>query len=91
MKIYQINQEDLYQLVYEVISHIEKEQAVPKQRYVSKQTCMEVLGITSSTTLQSLRDSQKIEFTYVGEGRRKILYKLSSLYDYLDSKCVKRL
>ncbi len=83
-----INEEHLYELADLIIQKLQPEHTEPEKRYVTKQEALKILGV-KNTTLQKLRDTQSIEFTYVG--KRTILYRLQSLHDYMDSKCIPRI
>lgn len=83
-----IEEEHLHELVKLIVQKIKKETPEAEEEYVSKKRAMEILGVKSST-LQSLRNAQSISFTRVGS--RSFKYHLQSLYDYMESKRVKRL
>ena len=59
-----------------------------KTVWVKKEVAMEMLGITSQTSLQKLRNEGAIEYTTVLP--KNILYDRNSINDYLESKRQKR-
>lgn len=52
--------------------------------WIQKKEAKQLLGYSSDTSLQYLRDHQLILFTYVSP--RKILYSKASILNYLKSK-----
>ena len=59
-----------------------------KTVWVKKEVAMEMLGITSQTSLHKLRNEGAIEYTTVLP--KNILYDRNSINDYLESKRQKR-
>ena len=67
--------------LHKVIAHIEKREPT-KPKELSGDEAMEILKISSRTTLQKFRDEGKIRFSQpLG---RVILYDRGSLYDFIN-------
>ena len=72
-----------YQLVEEVIQRLSPLKSLEKEKWINAELAMSVLGISSTTTLQKLRDDGKIRFTQ--PSRKVILYDRESIDDYLEA------
>jgi len=86
MKVICFEDEAFHKLIEVVVSRMVPE---PKQdKYVSPKEAMRLLNITSSTTLQKLRDTGVIVFSQ--PTKKRVLYDYDSIIEYLDShRCEK--
>lgn len=55
-----------------------------KDKWIDGKEAMEILHISSKTTLQKLRDNGEIEFSKIRD--RNILYNRFSIEEYIESK-----
>ena len=83
MNVICIQTEAFEQLVYE-LANLVRTQMEENDPWVDGDKTMELLGISSKTTLASLRN--KGEITYTRPTERTILYLLSSINEYLIRK-----
>lgn len=82
MQVICLESEALYQLVDKVVERIKDKKAVVQDKWLSPKEAMDILRITSKTTLQKLRDNAEIRFTQ--PTTKKVLYDRDSLHEYLD-------
>ncbi|MEM7085247.1 MAG: DNA-binding protein [Bacteroidota bacterium] len=82
MEVICIQDEAFYVLIEEVVDRIKEKNKVPHDKWVSPKRAMELLNISSKTTLQKLRDTGKVTFTQ--PQRKIILYDYDSIMTYLD-------
>ena len=82
MQVICLESEALYQLVDKVVERIKEKKEVIQDKWLSPQEAMDVLRITSKTTLQKLRDNAEIRFSQ--PTAKKVLYDRDSLHEYLD-------
>lgn len=71
-----------YALIDEVVERINITHSLPEKKWIQGDEAMELLGISSKTTLQKMRDEGKIRFTH--PEKRIILYDKESINDYLE-------
>lgn len=72
-----------YALLDEVIAHIdEKHKLLQDAKWIDGDKAMELLNITSRTTLQNIRDNGKIRFSKTSP--KNILYDRESVMNYID-------
>ncbi|KAA3634002.1 MAG: DNA-binding protein [Bacteroidetes bacterium] len=71
-----------YQLIEEVVERLSGKQAAP-EKWINDQQAMELLGISSRSTLQKYRDEGFLRFTQ--PSRKLILYDRDSILEFLDS------
>jgi hypothetical protein len=71
-----------YALIEEVVDRIEKKENIVEEKWISDIEAMQLLRISSKTTLQKLRDEGAIRFTQ--PSKKLILYDRKSLLEYLE-------
>lgn len=72
-----------FALIDKVITHIDENYQLPKEaKWIDSDKAMELLNITSRTTLQNIRDSGKIRFSKTSP--KNILYDRESVMKYID-------
>lgn len=71
-----------YELVETVLERLRGEVSPAQKKWIGTEEAMALLGITSKTTLQSLRNEAKIRFTQ--PQKKIILYDRDSIMGYLD-------
>jgi len=89
MEVICLEDEAFLKLVETVVKHIEEKDKINVNPWVSQEDAMKLLNIKSLTSMQDLRDQNKIIFS---KPRPKIiLYKYSSILKYLEDKSNKDL
>ncbi|HEY1045694.1 MAG TPA: helix-turn-helix domain-containing protein [Bacteroidia bacterium] len=73
--------EAFYQLIKQVVDRIKEETSPNEHEWLDGDEAMKILNIKTSA-LQTLRNEGKIEYSQ--PSRKVILYKRSSLFDYLN-------
>lgn len=76
------DQETFYRLVETIYERMLKEKQVLPE-WISEKEALDILGIRSKTTLSKYRNSGYISFSKMN---KIILYKRSSLYEFIESK-----
>ena len=77
-----------YALIDEVIAHIDSKHGLPKEnKWIGIDEAMDMLKISSRTTLQEYRDSGEIEFSKLSH--KVILYNRDSILDFLNRNAQK--
>ena len=71
-----------YSLIEEVVQRIKDKNNIKNDKWVSGEEAMNLLRISSKTTLQKLRDEGKIRFSQ--PEKKIILYDSESIFDYLN-------
>ncbi len=71
-----------YHLLDEVVQHINNTHKLAPKKWLLTDEAMELLGISSKTTLQNLRDTGKIRFSQ--PQKKIILYDIDSIHYYLE-------
>lgn len=84
MEVICLETEAFYTLVEQVVRRIKEETKQPIDPWLDTEEAMKLLGISSKTTLQKLRDSNAIKFSKVTQ--KNIQYSRQSILDYLDNK-----
>jgi hypothetical protein len=82
MEVICLESEAFYSLVEKVIDHIKEKNNITHDKWIDGETAMQILGIKSKTTLQSMRDNGLIRYTQ--PKKKIILYDRDSIMDYLD-------
>ncbi|THU41870.1 helix-turn-helix domain-containing protein [Niastella caeni] len=82
MKIICLQEDAFYELFEKVISRLELKRDEEARKWVSDEQAMDMLGVTSKTTLQRLRDNGEIEFTQ--PMKKVIQYNKESILAYLE-------
>jgi hypothetical protein len=78
-----MDSEAFMQLLDETVSYIKKAHGLSnKNRWIQSSEAKNILGLTSNTTLQKLRDEGKIRFSQ--PMHKVILYDRESIMEYLD-------
>jgi len=70
-----------YILVERVVARIQEVQSTKQPKWITVEQAMQMLHITSKTTLQKLRDTGKIRFAQAT--KKLIYYDADSINDYL--------
>jgi hypothetical protein len=81
MEVICLEDKALMALVEEVVQRLKEKHNITKDKWISKTEAMEKLRISSSTTLQRLRDTGAIRFSQ--PERKIILYDIDSINEYL--------
>ncbi len=74
--------EAYYSMIEKVVARLKTQHNIAEEKWVSADQAMQLLKITSKTTLQSLRDQGKIRFSQ--PQKKIILYDRESLLEYLE-------
>ena len=82
MEVICLETDAFYQLVEDVIEHLNKDKEPFKYKWIDTDEAMKLLNIKSKTTLQKLRDEGVIRYTQ--PQKRIILYDRDSILDYLE-------
>jgi hypothetical protein len=78
-----IDSEAFIQLVEEVVAYVSKSQGLPAaNKWISAAEAKKMLGLTSNTSLQRLRDGGRIRFSQ--PMHKVILYDRASIESYLE-------
>lgn len=83
MEVVCLESEAFYRLVKEVVDRIRAEQGIEKPKWIRGEEAMDLLGITSKTTLQKYRDEMKIKFSK--QGKKVILYDRDSIVQFIEN------
>ena len=82
MEVICLEEEAFYALVEQVVTRLKEKHGEEKEKWISDDEAMQLLNITSKTTLQSFRDEGKIRFS---QPRKKIiLYDRDSINTFLE-------
>lgn len=71
-----------YALVKEVVARMKAEHKPKEDRWISGAEAMQMLRITSKTTLQKLRDEGRIRYSQ--PDKKLIFYDVDSIHAYLE-------
>ncbi len=82
MKIYQLEENDLAELIETVVARMQIKQPVTLDKWIDASEAMHLLRISSVTTLQKFRDEGSIRFTQ--PSKKIILYDRESILEFLD-------
>lgn len=82
MEVIFLQTEAFYTLVEQVVSRLSEKNNPKQEKWVGTDDAMDILKIKSKTTLQTLRNEDKIRFTH--PQKKIILYDRYSLNDYLE-------
>ena len=83
MDVITLSDTAFYELLTKVIEEMEAKFGKTEKQWIGEAEAMELLGIRSKSTLQSLRDHDQIKFT---QPRKKIiLYHRASLLSFLEA------
>jgi predicted DNA-binding transcriptional regulator AlpA len=82
MQVICLQEDAFYALIDKVVDHIKEKHDIKEEQWISTEQAMKKLGISSKTTLQSLRDEGKIRFSHP---KKKIIrYDAASIDEYLN-------
>ena len=82
MEVICLEDKALMALVEEVVQRLKEKNNITEDKWISKTEAMKKLRISSSTTLQRLRDTGAIRFSQ--PERKIILYDIDSINEYLN-------
>lgn len=82
MEVICLEEPAFYALVDEVVGRLKDKFNIKEDKWIPSEEAMRRLGITSKTTLQSLRDNGSIRFTQ--PSKKVILYDSPSIDEYLE-------
>ncbi len=88
MEVVCLESEAFYRLVKEVVDRIRLENGVQQPKWIKMEEAMDLLNITSKTTLQKYRDEGKVRFSK--QGKRVILYDRDSILKFLEENARER-
>ncbi len=88
MEVVCLESEAFYRLVKEVVDRIRLENGVEQPKWIKMEEAMDLLNITSKTTLQKYRDEGKVRFSK--QGKRVILYDRDSIMKFLEENARER-
>jgi hypothetical protein len=82
MQVICLEEAAFYSLVEQVVARLKETHGEAKDKWISDDEAMKLLGIKSKTTLQKLRDEGKIRFSQ--PQKKIILYDRDSIDTYLE-------
>lgn len=82
MQVICLQDDAFYALIDEVVARMKEKQGQELDKWVSGEQAMQLLNITSKTTLQKLRDEGRIRFSQ--PQKKIILYDRDSINAYLE-------
>jgi len=82
MEVICLHDEAFYTMIERVVERIKDKQSIKSDQWLNGEEVMQILRITSKTTLQKLRDEGKIRFSQ--PEKKIILYDAASIYEYLN-------
>ncbi len=71
-----------YALIEQVVERLKAAHNETTDKWISDEKAMQLLNITSKTTLQKYRDEGKIRFSQ--PSKKVILYDIDSIHEYLE-------
>lgn len=81
MEVIMLEERAFYELLNRVVRTLGSESE--EEQWVDEDKAMQILGIKSKTTLQRLRNEDKIRFSQ--PSKKIIMYHKPSLYEYLEA------
>jgi predicted Zn-dependent protease with MMP-like domain len=78
-----LNSEALEELIDKIVIYINQVHQMETNDWITTETAMQLLGISSSTTLSRLRSEGKIRYSQ--PMHKVILYSRKSIWDYLNN------
>jgi len=82
MEVICLHDEAFFAMIERVVECIKDKQNIKSDLWLNGEEAMQILRITSKTTLQKLRDEGKIRFSQ--PEKKIILYDAASIYEYLN-------
>ena len=79
-----LESEAFYALVEEVVSRLKEKNNVGHDKWINDEEAMQLLHISSKTTLQKYRDEGAIRFSQ--PSKKLILYDRDSIFDFINAK-----
>jgi hypothetical protein len=83
MNVICLEDQAFYALIEQVYLRIKETTGKKEDRWISGEEAMNMLRVTSKSTLQKMRDEGKIRFSQ--PEKKIILYDRDSIYQYLDN------
>lgn len=83
MEVICIQTPALYELIQEVVEQLKEKYSVREDKWISAEEAMNLLRISSTTTLQKLRDQGRVRFSQ--PMRKVILYDRESIFELLNN------
>lgn len=87
MQVICLEEAAFYELVEQVVARLKEKQGKEQENWIPDTQAMQLLNVTSKTTMQKLRDEGKIRFSQ--PQKKIILYDRQSILDYLDKNARK--
>ncbi len=82
MEVICLQEAAFFALIEKVVERLKEKETVKEDKWISGTEAMAKLRITSTTTLQKLRDEGKIRYSQ--PEKKMILYDVNSIYKYLE-------
>jgi hypothetical protein len=82
MEVICLQEPAYYAMLDKVMAYVREQNAIKEDKWVSGETVMKMLNISSKTTLQKLRDEGKIRFSQ--PEKKIIVYDITSVHKYLE-------
>ncbi len=82
MEVICLQDEAFFTMIERVVERLKDKQSLKNDQWLSGEEAMNLLKITSKTTLQKLRDDGKIRFSQTE--KNMILYDAASINEYLN-------
>ena len=79
-----LESEAFYALIEEVVSRLQEKNSQEHERWISDAEAMQLLHISSKTTLQKYRDEGLIRFSQ--PSKKVILYDRDSILEFINTK-----
>jgi len=83
MNVICLEDQAFYSLIEQVVTRIKETIGAKEDRWISGEEAMNMLRVSSKSTLQKMRDEGKIRFSQ--PEKKIILYDRDSIYQYLDN------
>ena len=87
MQVICLEEAAFYELVEQVVARLKEKQGKEQENWIPDTQAMQLLNVTSKTTMQKLRDEGKIRFSQ--PQKKIILYDRQSILDYLEKNARK--
>lgn len=82
MNVICLEEDAFYNLIDKVLKHVDRNLTKEADKWISGDEAMQLLRISSKTTLQKLRDEGKIRFSH--PEKKHIVYDRDSINEYLE-------
>lgn len=87
MQVICLEEPAFYELVEQVVARLKEKHGPEKESWIAHKEAMQLLNVSSKTTMQKLRDEGKIRFSQ--PQKKIILYDRQSILNYLDKNARK--